>query len=138
MNGFSTVVEPYDLAIGNWVYPSDRIEVPMMIESLQPGLVGLFNDEVGEDECSYSEIRGIPLTGELLSMLGFTFKDGLWKHSLGIKIKVETGFVNIENKDKDHWLYGTCSCKDIWYVHQLQNLVRIITKKELTINWQYD
>ena len=64
----------------------------------------------------------------------YTTKDGLWRHKWGIKVKPEAGFVFIENKDEEHWMYGTCTCKDIWHLHQLQNLVRIITKKELLIN----
>jgi hypothetical protein len=85
-------------------------------------------------ESKPEDLQGIPLTGELLERLGFTLKDGLWRHQYGVKVKPEAGFVFIENKDKEHWMYGTCTCKDIWYLHQLHNLVRIITKKELKVN----
>lgn len=125
-----------DLRIGNWVYDDVHTQFPMFIRAIGEDYVYLdFDGNEGDLwESTPDDIQGIPLTGELLEKLGFTFKDGLWRHEWGVKVKPEKGFVNIENKDKEHWLYGTCNCKDVWYLHQLQNVISVITKKELKVN----
>ena len=130
------MIKPQDLCIGNYVYDGDKTKFPMYVETIGEDYVYLNFDGNESDpwETTPEELQGIPLTGELLEKIGFTLKDGLWRHKWGIKVKPEAGFVFIENKDKEHWMYGTCTCKDIWHLHQLQNLVRIITKKELLIN----
>ena len=125
-----------ELAIGDFVYDDDYSKFPMFVVTVGEDFVCL-NFEGNEGDVWESipeDLQGIPLTGELLEKCGFTLKDGLWRHQWGIKVKPEAGFVFIENKDKEHWMYGTCTCKDIWYLHQLQNLTRNITKKELLIN----
>jgi hypothetical protein len=125
-----------DLRVGNWVYDGEHTQFPMFIVGIGEDYVYLdFYGREGDIwESTPDDLQGIPLTGELLEKLGFTFKDGLWRHEWGAKVKPEKGFVNIENKDKEHWLYGTCNCKDVWYLHQLQNIVRIITGKEVKID----
>lgn len=125
-----------DLRVGNWVYDGEYTQFPMFIVGIGEDYVYLdFYGREGDIwESTPDDLQGIPLTGELLEKLGFTFKDGLWRHEWGVKVKPESGFVNIENKDKEHWLYGTCNCKDVWYLHQLQNVVRIITGKEVKID----
>ena len=126
-----------ELAIGDFVYDDDYSKFPMFVVTVGEDFVCL-NFEGNEGDVWESipeDLQGIPLTGELLEKCGFTLKDGLWRHKWGIKVKPEAGFVFIENKDKEHWMYGTCTCKDIWYLHQLQNLTRNITKKELLINF---
>lgn len=130
------MIKPQDLCIGNYVYDGDKTKFPMYVETIGEDYVYLNFDGNEADlwETTPEELQGIPLTGELLEKIGFTLKDGLWRHKWGIKVKPEAGFVFIENKDEEHWMYGTCTCKDIWHLHQLQNLVRIITKKELLIN----
>ena len=126
-----------DLCIGNWVYDGERTQFPMQVVGIGTDYVYLdFEGNEGDMwESTPNDVEGIPLKGELLEKIGFTFKDGLWRHQLGVKVKPDVGFVSIENKDSEHWLYSTSNCKDIWYLHQLQNLVRIITKKELLINF---
>lgn len=127
------MIDVHDLAIGNWVYDGDKTQFPMYVQTIGNDYVYLnFPQNEGDVfETTPDELQGIPLTPELLDRLGFTMKDGLWRHSLGVKVKPVSGFVNIENKDEKNWLYGTCNCKDVWFLHQLQNVVRIITKKEL-------
>lgn len=125
-----------ELMIGDFVYDDDYSKFPMFVVTVGEDFVCLnFEGNEGDVwESILEDLQGIPLTGKLLEKIGFTFKDGLWRHKWGIKVKPEAGFVFIENKDEEHWMYGTCTCKDIWHLHQLQNLVRIITKKELLIN----
>lgn len=131
------MIDIRDLTIGNWVFDGNHTKFPMQITSLSEGYVTMsFPSNEGMDwESKPEDLQGIPLTGELLKKIGFSFKDGLWRHWFGVHVKPEAGFVFIENKDKEHWMYGTCTCKDIWYLHQLQNLTRNITKKELLIKF---
>ena len=125
-----------DLRVGNWVYDGEHTQFPMFIRAIGEDYVYLdFYGREGDIwESTPDDLQGIPLAGELLEKLGFTFNDGLLRHEWGVKVKPEKGFVNIENKDKEHWLYGTCNCKDVWYLHQLQNVISVITKKELKVN----
>ena len=130
------MIDAKDLRIGNWVYDEEHTQFPMFVIGIGEDYAYLdFYGREGDIwESTPDDLQGIPLTGELLEKLGFTFKDGLWRHEWGVKVKPEKGFVNIENKDKEHWLYGTCNCKDVWYLHQLQNVISVITKKELKVN----
>ena len=130
------MINTNDLTLGNWVYDGEKTQFPMYVHAICKDCVYLnFESNEGDLwESTPSELQGIPLTDDLLERLGFTHKDGLWRHEWGVKVKPEKGFVNIENKDKEHWLYGTCNCKDVWYLHQLQNVIRVITKKELKVN----
>lgn len=130
------MISANDLAIGNWVYDGECTQFPMFVQTIADDYVYLnFESNEGDVwESTPEELQGIPLTAELLEKIGFSFCNGLWRHSLGVKVKPEDGFVHIENKDDKNWLYGTCNCKDIWYLHQLQNLVRIITHKTLIVN----
>ena len=127
------MIDLHELALGNWVYDGDKTQFPMCVQTIGDDYVYLnFEGNEGDAfESAPEDLQGIPLTGELLKKIGFSFIDGLWRHWFGVCVKPEAGFVFIENKDKEHWMYGTCTCKDVWYLHQLQNLVRIITKKEL-------
>ena len=124
------MIKVRELAIGNFVYDGDRTKFPMYVQTIGEDYVYLnFEGNEGDVwESTPEDLQGIPLTGELLEKCGFTLKDDFWRHKWGIKVMPEAGFVFIENK------YGTQTCKDIWHLHQLQNLVRIITKKELLIN----
>lgn len=127
------MIQVQDLCVGNWVYDGERTQFPMQVVGIGSDYVYLdFPQHEGDLwESKPEDLQGIPLTEELLNKMGFSFKNGLWRHWFGVKVKPETGFVFIENKDKEHWMCGTHTCKDVWYLHQLQNLVRIITKKEL-------
>lgn len=126
-----------ELTIGSWVYDGDKTQFPMYVQTIGEDYVYLnFDGNEGDVfESTPEELQGIPLTGELLKKIGFTFKDGLWRHYLGLIVKPDAGFVHIENKGDNGWMYGTCNCKDIWHLHQLQDLIRIITKKELKIEF---
>ena len=124
-----------ELMMGNWVYDGDRAEFPMYVQTIGEDYVYLnFKGNEGDVfESTPEELQGIPLTGELLDKVGFSLSNGLWRHKWGIKVKPEAGFVFIENKDEERWMYGTATCKDVWHLHQLQNLVKTITKKDLKI-----
>lgn len=129
------MIDIRDLTIGNWVFDGIHTKFPMQITSLSEGYVTMSfpSNEGMYWESTPEELQGIPLTSELLEKIGFTFKDGLWRHKWGVKVKPEAGFVFIENKDKENWLYGTCTCHGIKYLHQLQNLFYEISRTEFKI-----
>lgn len=124
-----------DLAIGNWVYDGERTQFPMFVQTIADDYVYLnFESNEGDVwESTPEELQGIPLTAELLEKIGFSFSNGLWRHSLGVKVKPEDGFVFIENKDEEKWLYSYGFFKGIHYLHQLQNLLAIVLKQEFKI-----
>ena len=127
----NTMIDVRELSLGNFVYDGDRTKFPMYVQTIGEDYVYL-NFEGNEGDVFESipeDLQGIPLTGELLEKIGFTLKDGFWRHEWGINVQPQAGFVFIENNDEEH-----CTCKDIWHLHQLQNLVRITIKKELLIN----
>lgn len=123
-----------ELTVGSWVYDGDKTQFPMYVRTVGEDYVYLdFPSNEGDLwESEPEDLMGIPLTDGLMEKLGFTYKDGLWRHQCGIKVKVGAGFVNIEYKSEGG-LYGTCNCKDVWHLHQLQNVIRTITKQELKI-----
>ena len=71
-----------DLAIGNWVYDGDKTQFPMYVQTIGDDYVYLnFEGNEGDVfESAPEDLQGIPLTGELLEKIGFTLKDGLWRH----------------------------------------------------------
>ena len=129
------MIQVPDLCIGNWVYDGDRTQFPMFIRAIGEDYVYLDFEGNESDlwESDPEDLRGIPLTEDILTKCGFSFSNGLWRHQYGVKVKPEAGFVFIENKDGESMLYGTCTCKDVWFLHQLQNLVYMITKQQLNI-----
>ena len=129
------MIQVADLAIGNWVYDEESTQFPMRVQAIGEDYVCL-NFEGSEAEPWVStpeELQGVPLTAELLEKIGFSFSSGLWRHSLGVKVKPEDGFVFIENKDEEKWLYSYGFFKGIHYLHQLQNLLAIVLKQEFKI-----
>lgn len=101
------MIDLHELALGNFVYDGDRTKFPMYVETIGEDYVYLNFDGNESDlwETTPEELQGIPLTGELLKKIGFSFKDGLWRHQWGIMVKPDAGFVFIENKDNEHRMY---------------------------------
>ena len=127
-----------DLCIGNWVYDGERTQFPMQVVGIGTDYVYLdFEGNEGDLwESKPEDLHGIPLTGELLTKLGFTYNDaGLWKKKekrREVSINIERGFLFIEafeNKLKDSrgWWHG------VEYLHQVQNCFRDIAKVEFKI-----
>ena len=124
-----------ELMIGNWVYDGDKTQFPFFVETIGPDYVYLnFPENQGDVwETSPEELQGIPLTPELLTKLGFTLSHGLWRkreHHRYIAIKIESEFVSIEAFD-DMLMDSRGTFHGVKYLHQVQNLFRIISKKEL-------
>ena len=132
------MIDTKDLMLGNWVYYGAKTLFPMYIECIGTNYVYLnFPDNEGDLwESTPEELQGIPLTAELMTKLGFEFNHtGLWKKKekkREISVKIESGFVFIEAFDK-RLLDSRGWCHGIKYLHQLQNLFRIIAKDEFKV-----
>lgn len=131
------MIKTEELRLGNWVYDGDRTKFPMYVETIGEDYVYLnFEGNEGDVwETSPEELQGIPLSDDLLSKLGFTMSNGLWRkqeNGRAIAIKIESTFVSIEAFE-DRLLDSRCTCHGIKYVHQLQNLYYCISKQNLKI-----
>lgn len=134
-----------DLCIGNWVYDGERTQFPMHVVGIGSDYVYLdFEGNEGDLwESKPEDLQGIPITKETLIKSGFeyvtefTYELRLPNHIAGhdiIGIIVDSGFVSIAHESKS-LIMSRCTCSGVHFTHQLQNLVRIITKKELLINF---
>lgn len=125
-----------DLMIKDWIF-SHETQSYQQITSISEENVTI--NAVTFDYPTYEEIELIPLTPELLEKCGF--ENNFGNHTL---ILSNGGIISIYLSD-DSW--GIYSSKDsfrfgnsysnnnkINYLHELQQLVRILTKQELIIN----
>lgn len=82
------------------------------------------------------QVQGIPITGELLEKLGFSYLYSLWRKTergRSMVVGIERTFVSIEAFE-DRLNDSRCTCHGIKYLHQLQNLFFSIAKHELEMN----
>lgn len=143
------MIHLYELALGNWVYDGDRTKFPMRVTTIGPDYVYLdFYDNEGDVWETFPEdLEGIPLTSELLEKIGFEeHKDNVlkefsyyryWDKEHKYKLDVCDIYTNSDRRWHAHIDNEDCcslGSGEFDYVHELQNLVRIITKKELLIN----
>ena len=126
-----------DIMIGDWVYDGDKTQFPMYVRTIGEDYVYLdFPENEGMDwESTPDELQGIPLTPELMTSIGFTYKDGLWRHRINrrsVVVKIETGFAGVEAFD-DKLMDSRGWSHNIKYLHELQNFYRIIARKEINL-----
>lgn len=93
---------------------------------------------------SEGAIEGIPVTVDMLKRIGFEAHKGIcpktfyryWDKEYRYKLDVDPDFCNSDRKFSIHIDNGDCEtigCGEFTYVHELQNLVRIITGHSLPI-----
>lgn len=143
------MIQVPDLCIGNWVYDGERTQFPMQVVGIGSDYVYLdFPQNEGDLwESKPEELQGIPLTGELLKKIGFEeHKDNVlkefsyyryWDKEHKYKLDVCDIYTNSDRRWHAHIDNEDCcslGSGEFDYVHELQNLVRIITKKELKVN----
>lgn len=121
-----------ELRIGNKIWrPCCYDEV---LEIRENGIIG-FDSLRGL--IPYSEISPIPITEEILKKCGFKEMFGRGRDSYEINLynyhRIEV--VMDENIIDAHIHYGgwNCHLRTIKYLHELQNIVSVITSKELEI-----
>ena len=134
------MIDARELMIGNWVYDGTHTQFPFYVQTIADDYVYLnFKGNEGDVwESSPAELEGIPLTDDIMKRMGFTQTYGLWRKNAGgrlIAVRCDSSFVSIEAFE-DRLLDSRCTCHGVRYVHQLQNLYRMIAKKELKIDLQ--
>lgn len=114
-----------ELRIGNLVTDKDG-EVLEVFNILQSYVRVYIDNELEDLQLSYSDLKPIPLTEDLLLKFGFVKNSTSWtnwrrpNHTKEVRI----GFVN-----KLNYYNGL----EIKYVHQLQNLYFALTGEELKV-----
>jgi hypothetical protein len=123
------MIDVKDLMVGNW-YHDDKYDA---ITTLTPNL-------------AYQHIlntcSGIPVTKEILKKIGFKEDTALvqfyryWDKDYKYKLDVDEGYTNsgrMWSIHIDNDVCNTIGSGEFDYVHELQNLVRIITGHSLPI-----
>jgi hypothetical protein len=123
------MIDVHDMMVGNW-YHDDKYDA---ITTLIPNL-------------AYQHIlntcSGIPVTKEILKSIGFKEEKALvsfcryWDKDYKYKLDVDEGYTNSERNWSihiDNDVCNTIGCGEFTYVHELQNLVRVITGRDLPI-----
>lgn len=131
------MIDVHDLCIGNWVYDGDNTQFPMFIRAIGEDYVYLdFEGNEGDLwESTHEELRGIPLTEELMKDNGFRF-NGVWwyKHEADYTLDVSVGLAYMQiEKWVNGGIHSRCTCHGVRFVHELQNLFWNMTKQQLNI-----
>lgn len=141
------MVNVKDLMVGNWVkvfdpeYKDDTLDYWDIYEIREEGVrLGLFSD-IFESEW----LEGIEVTKELLKKIGFE-KDTTtgepwefwryWDKDGKYKLYIDEYYTNGDRRwyvQIDNNMCRSIGCGEFDYVHELQNLVRVITKHDLPI-----
>ena len=131
------MIDVKDLMVGNFVKtPIGVVEV-----------YNIINDAIiadTRDICYAKGLDSIEVTKELLKKIGFEEHKGIcpktfyryWDKEYRYKLDVDPDFCNSDRKFSIHIDNGDCEtigCGEFTYVHELQNLVRIITGFSLPI-----
>ena len=124
------MIDVNDLMLGNWV--NDTVL----------GKVIVLNNLPYSMDLSHSE--GIPVTVDMLKRIGFEAHKGIcpktfyryWDKECRYKLDVDEGYTNSGRKWSvhiDNDVCNTIGSGEFDYLHELQNLVRIITGFSLPI-----
>lgn len=138
------MVKVKDLMVGNWVkvfdpeYKDITLDYWDIYEICEEGVrLGLFSD-IFESEW----LEGIEVTKEILKKIGFKEDTALvkfyryWDKDYKYKLDIDEGYTNSGRKWSVHIDNGDCNTigsGEFTYVHELQNLIRIITGFSLPI-----
>lgn len=135
------MIQPEELRIGNW-YLSTKFRVPVYCEISDFSQMEALAEGVRVDAEIVSQVfEPIPLNKEWLMCLGFEkHEDGFfeyyvikyWNSIKTVESKIELSLENMGNYHIGIWI-GADSVVHIYTVHQLQNLYRALTGKELTV-----
>jgi hypothetical protein len=123
-----------NLMVGDWVQSDGKLILVFHLDS-----------EMGEvNRVNYGgikDIQPVPLTPELMEKIEGWKCEGNYDYWL--HYKNEQGFIiSMWLKDyqvggfekKGHWYYGE-TFHDFRYLHQLQQLIRLFTNKEIEVKW---
>lgn len=135
------MVNVKDLMVGNWVKSPQGIT---QVHNVLTDKIITKNDKRGVYCYHTTDIEPIPVTLDILKRIGFEAHKGIcpktfyryWDKEYRYKLDVDPDFCNSDRKFSIHIDNGDCNtigCGEFTYVHELQNLVRIITGHNLPI-----
>lgn len=147
-----------DLSVGDWVCAVEKVGVhdeprhtlPMKIVALGDGWVQTRIDPEQGDPFEYTpdEIRGIPLSGEILEAIGVPFRGGFkgkrkviqhyadWTSVIHLSAWLSENHCQISTEDLTlgNWTSIRRNNKQPVYVHEFQHLLRLAgVKKEIVL-----
>ena len=125
------MIDVHDLMLGNWIRDDKYCQI------VDVSNIYLYAHTL--KTCS-----PIPITDEILRNIGFEAHKGIcpktfyryWDKEYRYKLDVNPDFCNSDRKFSIHIDNGDCEtigCGEFTYVHELQNLTRIITGHSLPI-----
>lgn len=140
------MIDVKDLMCGNWICLSDP-------ENRENTRDIHYIDEVCRDYIRVEDfgdffediyLEPIPVTEDILKRIGFEEHKGIcpktfyryWDKEYSYKLDVDEGYTNSGRKWSvhiDNDVCNTIGCGEFTYVHELQNLVRVITGQDLLI-----
>lgn len=130
------MIDVKDLMLGNFV--KDKRGDIMLVGKIHRDSVADKWGGITFDD----EIEGIPVTIEILESIGFKEDTALvkfyryWHKDCKYKLDVDEGYTNSGKKwsvHVDNEVCNTIGSGEFTYLHELQNLVRVITGHELPI-----
>lgn len=140
------MVNSKDLMLGNWVtrnVPYSNKNGLCSVKTIAGEYIGL------NPSCAFDtlpcDIDPIPVTADMLKRIGFEEKKGIypetfyyryWDKEYRYKLDIDPDYCNSDRKWSIHIDNGDCNTigsGEFTYVHELQNLVRVITGFDLPI-----
>lgn len=132
------MISTKELMLGNWVYEGELTKFPMQVVGIGTDYVYLdFEGNEGDIwEERLEDMHGIPLTGELLTKIGFIeCGPTLYQYQKGdIDVAMHLGLRCTIERRLSGILLASFASESPRYLHQLQNAFRLTTNKELKIN----
>lgn len=126
-------MEAKELRIGNWVLAEEK-----MTEVSDILYAGINMDwKLRDVDFYWKDIKGIPLTPELLGKAGFKMMRNSFMASEVLRASIRIGYHNgnpAECSLFQHGIEFPLSAGQFKYLHSLQNLYWCLTGEELTIN----
>ena len=131
------MIDTKELMLGNWVYEGELTQFPMQVVGIGTDYVYLdFEGNEGDIwEERPEDIQGIPLTGELLTKIGFIeCGPTLYQYQQGdIDVAVHLGLRCTIERRLSGILLASFTSECPRYLHQLQNAFKLTINKELKI-----
>ena len=135
------MIDVKDLMVGDWVKSPQGVT---QVHNVLTDKIIAKNDKKGVYCYHTTDIEPIPVTVDMLKRIGFEEHKGIcpktfyryWDKEYRYKLDVDPDFCNSDRKFSIHIDNGDCETigrGEFDYVHELQNLTRIITGFSLPI-----
>lgn len=118
-----------ELMIGDWVYESERTQFPMKVVNVGEDYCYLNFPENEGDVFDGNEAVPIPLDEKILEKAGFERELGTDYYIL----RNGMNMIALFKRPEGYVLLINCDYKPVIYVHELQNLFRVLFGIELEV-----